>query len=64
MILAEGIETAEELECLHSLGVHYGQGFFLGKPEHAFGNISAESEEILERLNRRKNILFLDISGK
>ena len=40
------------------------QGFFLGKPERAFGNISAESEEILERLNGRKNILFLDISGK
>mgnify|MGYP007007662779 CR=1 FL=1 len=36
----------------------------LGKPERAFGNISAESEEILERLNGRKNILFLDISGK
>ena len=64
ILIAEGIETVQELECLHSLGVHYGQGFFLGKPERAFGNISAESEEILERLNRRKNILFLDISGK
>lgn len=64
ILIAEGIETAQELECLHSLGVHYGQGFFLGKPERAFGNISAESEEILERLNGRKNILFLDISGK
>ena len=64
ILIAEGIETVQELECLHSLGVHYGQGFFLGKPERAFGNISAESEEILERLNGRKNILFLDISGK
>lgn len=64
ILIAEGIETVQKLECLHSLGVHYGQGFFLGKPERAFGNISAESEEILERLNRRKNILFLDISGK
>ena len=44
--------------------VHYGQGFFLGKPERAFGNISAESEEILERLNGSKNMLFLHISGK
>ena len=49
MILAGGIETAEELECLHSLGVHYGQGFFLGKPERAFGNIGDEVAEILER---------------
>ena len=64
ILIAEGIETAEELECLHSLGVHYGQGFFLGKPERTFGNISDEAAEVLERLNRRKNILFLDISGK
>ena len=64
ILIAEGIETAQELECLHSLGVHYGQGFFLGKPERTFGSISAEAEEILERLNGRKNILFLDISGK
>lgn len=31
-IIAEGIETAEELETLVSLGVPFGQGFFLGKP--------------------------------
>ncbi len=58
ILIAEGIETAQELECLHSLGVHYGQGFSSGKPERAFGNISAESEEILERLNRRKRIFL------
>lgn len=27
ILIAEGIETVQELECLHSLGVHYGQGF-------------------------------------
>ena len=64
ILIAEGIETVQELECLHSLGVALRPGIFLGKPERAFGNISAESEEILERLNGRKNILFLDISGK
>lgn len=31
-ILAEGIETAAELEALVGLGVGYGQGWFLGKP--------------------------------
>ena len=49
ILIAEGIETAEELECLHSLGVHYGQEFFLGKPERAFENIGDEAAEILER---------------
>ncbi|GAW40631.1 Phytochrome-like protein cph2 [Brevundimonas sp. SH203] len=31
-VIAEGIETAEELDALHRLGVHSGQGYFLGRP--------------------------------
>jgi len=31
-VIAEGIEEAEELEKLIRLGVHYAQGFFLGRP--------------------------------
>ena len=31
-VVAEGIETQEELETLKQLGVSFGQGFFLGKP--------------------------------
>ena len=31
-IIAEGIETAGELETLQRLGAHYGQGYFLGMP--------------------------------
>jgi len=33
-IIAEGVETATELSCLVSLGVHYGQGFHLARPEY------------------------------
>ncbi len=32
-VIAEGIETKEDFEVLRSLGVTYGQGFFMGKPE-------------------------------
>lgn len=32
MIMAEGIETAEELAALRKLGIEYGQGFFLARP--------------------------------
>lgn len=39
ILIAEGIETAEELECLHKLGIPYGQGYFLGKPDRSFKNI-------------------------
>lgn len=31
-VVAEGIETADELEVLFDLGVTHGQGYFLGKP--------------------------------
>jgi diguanylate cyclase (GGDEF)-like protein/PAS domain S-box-containing protein len=31
-LVAEGIETAEELAALEALGVHYGQGYHLGRP--------------------------------
>jgi diguanylate cyclase (GGDEF)-like protein len=31
-LVAEGIETAEELEVIRDLGVVYAQGFFLGRP--------------------------------
>jgi EAL domain-containing protein (putative c-di-GMP-specific phosphodiesterase class I) len=31
-LIAEGIETREELESLHGLGVPWGQGFLLGRP--------------------------------
>jgi EAL domain-containing protein (putative c-di-GMP-specific phosphodiesterase class I) len=32
-VTAEGIETREELDVLRGLGVSYGQGYFLGRPE-------------------------------
>ena len=31
-IIAEGIETETELSSLVAMGVHYGQGYFLGRP--------------------------------
>jgi len=32
-VIAEGIETKEDFEILRNLGVTYGQGFFMGRPE-------------------------------
>ena len=34
-IIAEGIETAEELDVLRGLGIRYGQGYFLCRPTSA-----------------------------
>jgi diguanylate cyclase (GGDEF)-like protein len=32
-LVAEGVETAEDLRILRDLGIEYGQGYFLGRPE-------------------------------
>jgi len=34
-VIAEGIETAEQLQHVRSLGCHHGQGYALGLPTHA-----------------------------
>ena len=36
-LIAEGIETSAELQMLRSLGVHYGQGYLLGRPKDGRG---------------------------
>lgn len=35
-LIAEGIETRDELKCLCELGVDCGQGYYLGKPNEEF----------------------------
>ena len=32
-VIAEGIETNEDLMLIKRMGVKFGQGYFLGKPE-------------------------------
>lgn len=48
-LIAEGIETEEELKCLINIGVEYGQGFMLQKPDEEFKKIDKKIEKrILE----------------
>ena len=37
VVVAEGIESKEQLRALNDLGVGYGQGYLLGRPTHAAG---------------------------
>lgn len=50
-IIAEGVETREELIELYNLGVNYVQGYFLAKPEFPAPKVSAEAADIIENLN-------------
>ena len=44
-LIAEGIETAEELRCLKSIGVRYAQGFLFARPGAPFPAVSFDNIE-------------------
>ncbi len=43
-VIAEGIETFDELKTLVRLGVDYGQGYFLAKPDYEFVDITYDAK--------------------
>lgn len=53
-LIAEGIETEEQLEMLIELGVHYGQGYFLGKPDEVPRHIYEHSIKYIQKVNYKK----------
>jgi EAL domain-containing protein (putative c-di-GMP-specific phosphodiesterase class I)/GGDEF domain-containing protein len=57
-LIAEGIETEEELIKLIEIGVHYGQGYFIQKPNKNIYPISNDVAEIIKEANRKKNHFY------
>lgn len=58
-IIAEGIETVDELNTLISLGIPYGQGFFLGRPEAEFMDIlPAIRQHVIAKQEQKQQELF------
>lgn len=55
-LIAEGIECEEELKVLLKLGVTYGQGYFLRKPDEELKTITSDALEIIQKFNRKTNI--------
>jgi diguanylate cyclase (GGDEF) domain len=55
-IIAEGVETAEEMHTVVQLGVDYVQGFFVAKPTLERKSINPAVIEILDRIHRLKSI--------
>ncbi len=50
-LVAEGIETSDELKVLRSLGVHYGQGYHLGRPARPEVHLDQRAGRRPERRN-------------
>jgi EAL domain-containing protein (putative c-di-GMP-specific phosphodiesterase class I) len=53
-LIAEGIETEEELETLIKLNVDFGQGYFLGIPRKSLMNIAQGKSEMIRRYHTKK----------
>jgi len=54
LLIAEGIETEEELKKLIKLNVDFGQGYFLDIPRETFVNLELEKIEIIKKANYKK----------
>ncbi len=51
-VIAEGIETKEELLALLDLGVAFGQGYFLGHPQEEFQLLKEDIVLLLQQLQK------------
>lgn len=51
-LIAEGIETIDELHTLIDIGIHYGQGYFIQRPEEDFVAIAPDLCDLIIRRNR------------
>lgn len=53
-IIAEGIETYEELETVINLGVEYGQGYYIQKPNEEVLKINQSVIQSIQEINTKK----------
>lgn len=56
-LIAEGIETREELEALIHIGVHFGQGYYIRRPSPGFLDV-CEACAVIVDINAKKNHLY------
>lgn len=56
-IIAEGIETINELRAIINLGVKYGQGFLLQRPSEELGEITLEVKNIIAKFQKLEHML-------
>lgn len=54
-LIAEGIETKEELEALINVGIHYGQGYFLARPDKEIKEIEESVIHCIKDYNLKKH---------
>ncbi|MPM23036.1 hypothetical protein SDC9_69498 [bioreactor metagenome] len=63
-VVAEGIETEEELKAVIQLGVNFGQGYYLGRPHEAFQEISPDCEQHIREQSKARLLFMPSTFGK
>jgi diguanylate cyclase (GGDEF)-like protein len=57
-LIAEGIETENELATLIDMGIDYGQGFFIQRPMEDIAPIGGGIKDLVGRLNTKRNKIY------
>lgn len=60
VIVAEGIETAEDLVCLRDLGIRYGQGYFIARPGAPFPAVHPDVQKAMRDMVHGELVVELD----
>lgn len=60
MLIAEGVETYEELKTLVNLGIQYAQGYFIQKPSTEITEVNHNVLKDIEEINVKKNRVACD----
>lgn len=57
IVIAEGIESYEEMKSLINIGVQYGQGYYFQKPSMKFEDLNIDIKSDIIELNKLKSTL-------
>lgn len=57
-LIAEGVETEEELDALIDIGVHYAQGYYIQRPDGEIKPITDEVLDSIQSRNSKRNHLY------
>lgn len=63
-VLAEGIETFEELEKVKELGIDFGQGYYLARPNNPVSPIPRHVKEFLQKDKNKKKPVYVDVNDE
>ncbi len=57
-VIAEGIETQEEIKSLIDIEVDYGQGYFIQRPSRDFNDIKHDVINLIMQQNMKKSLFY------